>query len=229
MSRSIWGLVALPIFFSPIAVRAQEGTAPRATAQGAAPVSPSAAEPEVGLDELIARAQANSPSPRIAAANLEAARERAGALRSLPNPVLQAVPGVGGSNNSRNEELILSQSLDLFGQRRAQRATLNAQTRQAQAEADLAGRLLVIEVKNAAAGLFAAQEAESLGVSQVEIATAFRDAAARKAALGDAPAVQAQRAGLELDRAQNDLDGARAERLARRATLNQIIDQAPET
>lgn len=231
MSRSILGLVALPFVFSPCAAHAQEAApiAPPTLPGAPTGVPPTAPEPEIALDELMARAQANNPAPRIAAANLEAAQERAGALRSLPNPVLQAVPGVGGSNNSRNEELILSQSLDLFGQRRAQRATLNAQARQAQAEADLASRTLIIEVKNAAAGLFAAQEAESLGASQVQIAAAFRDAAARKAALGDAPAVQAQRAQLELDRAQNDLDSARAERLARRATLNQIIGQAPES
>ncbi len=186
-------------------------------------------EPEVSLDELIRRAQANNPAPQIAANNLAAARERAAAARSRLNPTLQIVPGLGGNTNSRNEEVILSQSLDLFGQRRSNRAVFEAQVRRAQAEQSLAGRSLVVQVKNAAADLFAAQEAESLGVAQVNIARQFRDAAARKAQLGDAPPVQTQRAQLELDRAEVELDQTRAERLSRRATLNQLTGAAPET
>lgn len=224
MSPSISGLLALPFLFSPLLARAQEA-APFQPQPSSAPRSN---EPEVALDELIRRAQANNPAPQIAANNLEAARARAGAAASRLNPTLQIVPGLGGNLNSRNEEIILSQSLDLFGQRRANRAVFEAQVRRAQAEQTLAGRSLVVQVKNAAADLFAAQEAESLGVVQVGIARQFRDAAARRAQLGDAPAVQTQRAQLELDRAEGELDQTRAERLSRRATLNQIIGQAPE-
>jgi outer membrane protein TolC len=90
-------------------------------------------------------------------------------------------------------------------------------------------RALIVEVKNAAANLFAAQEAESLGDAQVEVAQAFLNAANRRAELGDIPQVQAQRADLELLRVQNELTTARSERAVRRAVLNQLIGQAPET
>lgn len=186
-------------------------------------------EPEIALDELIRRALANNPQPQIAANDLAAAQERAASARAQLNPTLQIVPGIGGNSASRDEEIILSQPLDVFGQRRASRRVLDAEVRRAHAQKTLTDRSLVVQIKNAVTDLFAAQEAESLGQSQVDIARAFRDAAARKATLGDAPPVQTQRAQLELDRAQVELEQAHAERLSRRATLNQLIGAPPES
>jgi cobalt-zinc-cadmium efflux system outer membrane protein len=186
-------------------------------------------EPEVSVAELVALALKNNPQPTIARANLEAARQRAGALKSLPNPILQIVPGFFGSETARDEEILLSQPLDVFGQRKAQRKVLEAEARALEAGSTLVTRALIVEVKNAAASLFAAQEAESLGEAQVEVAQAFLSAANRRAELGDIPPVQAQRAELELRRVENELTGARAERLVRRAVLNQLVGIAPET
>jgi cobalt-zinc-cadmium efflux system outer membrane protein len=185
-------------------------------------------EPEVALDELIRRALANNPQLPIAREGVEAARQRVGAVRALGNPVLQVVPGFVGSDEARDEEIILSQPLDLFGKRRARGNVAEAQMRAAQAQSTLTERSLVVAVKNAAADLFAAQEAESLGQVQVEVAELFRDAAERRAELGDVPPVQVQRAELELLRVRNELTTAQAERLARRAALNQLVGQAPE-
>ncbi len=123
----------------------------------------------------------------------------------------------------------MSQPLDLFGKRRAQAGVAAAGLRRAEADATLSERSLVVQVKNAAADLYAAQEAESLGEVQVEVAVLFRDAAARRAQLGDVPLVQVQRADLELLHVQNELTNAQAERLARQAALTQLIAQPPET
>lgn len=218
------GLV--PLFISD-AVRAQDVAPPIATVSPSIPSS--ATEPEVSLDDLIRLALANNPRLPAARASQDAARERLNVLRSRPNPVLQLVPGIGGTREARDEEVILSQPIDLFGQRRSQAGVAGAELRRAQAETTLAERSLIVQVKNAAADLFAAQEAESLGVAQVEVAQAFRNAAARRAELGDVPPVQVQRAELELLRVQNDLTNAQTERLARRAGLNQLVGQAPET
>ncbi len=224
-----------PIFFlfscsalATVTAKAQENPNPSPPpAPLVAPVT--STEPEIALDELIARTLQNNPQLPIARENREAVRQRAGAVRAFPNPQLQMVPGFTGSREARDEEIILSQPLDLFGQRRAQRGVAEAELRRAEAELTLAQRSLVVQVKNAAADLFAAQEAENLGQSGIEIARLFRDAAARKAQLGDVPPVQVQRAELELLRVQNDLASARAERLARRAALNALIGQAPQT
>lgn len=212
---------------APFAAQAQQNPTPPATAPTVAPVV--STEPETPLDELIARALQNNPQLPIARENREAAKQRAGAVRAFQNPQLQLVPGFAGSRQARDEEIILSQPLDLFGQRRAQRGIAQAELRRAEAELTLAQRSVVVQVKNAAADLFAAQEAENLGQSGVEVARLFRNAAARKAQVGDVPAVQVQRAELELLRAQNELTSARAERLARRAALNSLIGQAPQT
>lgn len=201
---------------------------PPAIARDAA-TSPQSSQSAVALDDLIARALQSNPQPQIAAANYEAARALANSARSQPGPVLQIVPGIGGNAESRDEEILLSQPIDLFGQRRAKRAIFDAQLRGAQAQRDGATRALIIAVKNAAAELFAAQEAESLGQTQLEIATQFRTAAARRAELGEVPAVQTQRAQLELDRAAIELDAARAQRAIRRVRLNQLIGAPPQS
>jgi cobalt-zinc-cadmium efflux system outer membrane protein len=226
-SRAAYLLIAALVVAMPL--RAQEeppSTPPPVPDVVSAAISD---EPEVSIKELVRLALENNPQPAIARSNLEAARRRTGALRSLPNPVLEIVPGFYGSEEARDEEILLSQPLDLFGQRKAQRRVLEAEARRAESESTLVTRSLIVEVKNAAANLFAAQEAENLGAVQVAVAEQFRAAAARKAELGDVPPVQAQRAELELLRVQNELTNARAERLVRRAVLNQLIGQAPET
>ena len=228
--------------FSPLAVvvlaaapvqaqDAPEAPTPGTTTPPPAPVATPQvlAEPEVSVDELVQRALANNPQLPISRQTLEAARQRLGAVRAFRNPVLQLVPRIVGSSQAAETEVILSQPLDVFGQRRAQRGVASAEVRRAEADTTLAERRLVVQVKNSAADLFAAQEAESLGSVQVEVAQLFRDAAARRAELGDVPPVQAQRAELELLRVQNDLTNAQTERLARRAALNQLVGQAPET
>ena len=201
-----------------------------AFAQEATPlISPSPSnEPEISLDELLRLALENNPQLPAARQSQEAARLRYKSLRARPNPTLELIPGIG-PRVAADEEIILAQPLDIFGKRRARASVAQAELRHAQAETTLAERALIVTLKNAAAELFAAQEAESLGTFQAEIAAQFRDAAARRAELGDVPPVQAQRAELELLRVQNDLAKARAERLSRRATLNQLVGQAPET
>lgn len=229
LSPSLWTLLCLAAL-NALPANAQENApaAPPTTPQAVAPIE-SASEPEISLDELIQRALKNSPELPIARENLEAARQRLGASRAMANPVLQAVPGFSGSREARDEEVILSQPVDLFGKRRARAAVAGAEVRRATAESTAAERSLIVSVKNAATDLFAAQESEALGGIQVQVAQLFRNAAARRAELGDVPPVQVQRADLELLRVQNELTAAQSERLARLAGLNQLIGQAPET
>ncbi len=217
----------LPVSFA-AAVAAVALVRPLHAQQAIAPQPLAVPEAELTVDELVLRALQNSPQIPVARRAQEAARQRLAALRAAQNPVLGVVAGIG-SREARDEEVILSQPLDVFGRRRAQAGVAAAELRRAQAETTLAERTLTASVKNAASDLLAAQEAENLGQVQVEVAGLFRDAAARKAELGDAPPVQAQRAELELLRAQNELDNARAERQMRRVALNQLIGQAPET
>jgi len=188
-----------------------------------------AAQPEVSVEALIQLALANNPQLPFARENLEAARQRAAGARAILNPTIQAVPRILGDRNAADTEIIVSQPIDVFGRRRALARVLEAGVNGAEAANLLAERSLVVQVKNAASDLFAAQESENLGVVQLEVAQLFRNAAARRAAVGDVPAVQVQRADLELARTRNELNAARAERGARRAALNQLVGRAPET
>lgn len=186
-------------------------------------------DPIVPLDELIRLAQTNNPRSVIAREKLEASRQLAAASRAPQGPTLQLTPGLSGNREARDEEVILAQPLDLFGSRRARASIAGADLRRAQADNTWANRALVTEVKGAAVALFAAQETEALELAQVDIAQAFRDAASRRAELGDVPPIQVQRADLELLKLQNDLSNARAERQNRRAALNLLIGQDPAT
>lgn len=231
LNPHIWSFIAPLALIS--GARAQEAaTSPQAPppAPSVPTVSPDlSSEPEVSLEELLQLALQNNPQIPIARENLEAARQRAAGSRVLLNPTIQAVPRILGNQTAADTEIIVSQPLDVFGRRRAQAEVFAADVRGAQAQNTLAERSLVVQVKNAVADLFAAQEAENLGTSQVEVARLFRQAAARRAAVGDVPAVQVQRADLELSRIRIELSAARAERLARRAALNQLVGQAPQT
>ncbi len=189
----------------------------------------STGEPEFSVEALVERALRFNPQLPVARENLEAARLRAGAARARQSPTVEIAPRIVGSREAAEEEIIVSQPLDVFGARRAQAEVLSAEMRRAQSEVALAQRGLRVQVKEAAAQLFAAQEAENLGAVQVEVAQLFRDAAARRAQLGDVPVVQVQRADLELLRARNELAGARAERLVRRAQVNALLGQDPQT
>lgn len=224
MSRRFTFALVLGATLFAVPLRAQEIAPP------VPPITtPVSVEPEITLEELLRLALQNNPQLPIARQNLEAARQRVGAGRVLDSPVLQVVPRIIGNREAADEEIVLSQSLDVFGQKRARRDVLEAEVRRVESESTLAERSLVVSVKNAATELFAAQEAESLGDVQAEVARLFRDAAARRAQLGDVPPVQVQRADLEVLRVENELVAARAERLARRAALNNLIGQAPET
>jgi cobalt-zinc-cadmium efflux system outer membrane protein len=213
-------------------------TAPAAAQEGgAAPIATVPAieapavsdEPQVTVDDLVRRALESSPQLRIAVEEAEAARQRSSAARSRPNPTLELVPRLLGSREAAESEITLSQPLDIFGQRRAQAVAARSELNRAELESTLARRALIAQVKNSASELFGAQEAEALGRIQVEVARLFREAAARRAQLGDVPPVQVQRAELELLRAQNELSNAQADRLVRRAALNQLIGQPPES
>lgn len=230
-SHKTWSLLALLLGAPPLYAQDAPDAAAPVVAPPPAPVVSAEIipEPEVTVEELVRRAIENNLQLPVAQANVEAARQRVAAFRSFPNPTLELVPRIVGSREAADSEVLLSQPLDVFGLRRTRASVAAAELRRAEAETTLAERGLVVAVKNAATELFAAQAAEALGSVQVEVAERFHTAAARRAELGDVPPVQVQRAELEVLRTQNEYSNARAERLSRRAALNQLIGQAPET
>jgi len=186
-------------------------------------------KPEITIDELVQQALERYPQLAIARQNTEAAKERFKSLRSFPNPVLQLTPRLTGNREAADTEVLLSQPVDLFGKRRANAKVKEAEWHSAIAKSTFAQRSLIVQVKQAAIELYAAQEAETLSNAQMEIAQKFHDAAQRRAALGDVPQVQAQRAALELLRVQNEFANSEATRLAQLATVNKLIGQDPST
>lgn len=199
--------------FVAIPVRAQEVASP----------------PEITLDALVQRALEHYPQLAIARQNETAAGERFKSLRAFPNPTLELTPRLAGNRETADTEVLLSQPLDVFGKRRAAARVKEAEWRGAMAKSTFARRSLIVQVKQAAIELYAAQEAESLSRAQLEIAQQFQHAAQRRAELGDVPQVQAQRAKLELLRTQNALANDQAARLAQLAAVNQLIGQQPAT
>lgn len=193
---------------------------------------PSIAQPleeeAVPVEELIERAIQNSPALVAAQETESAAQQRGQGVGAFPNPTLSATAGFTGSDEARDEELLISQPLDVFNTRHARRRVADAELGRARAEGAGARLNLILEVKRAAAALYAAQEEERLAGVALEHATQFRDAAKRRVELGDAAPVQAERAGIELLRVHNELEGAQSARRTLRAALNALIGEAPD-
>lgn len=188
-------------------------------------------EPEkaVTVEQLIEKALANSPGLRASRESETAAQERVGATRSLPNPTFSAAAGFTGSDEARDEEMLVSQPLDLFGKRRSQGRAADANLRRAEALTTVTQRALIAAVKQAAAELLAAQENEKLARENLELATKFRDAAARRVELGDAAPIQTERAQIELLRAENDLVQATARRNEELTVLNGLLGEKSDS
>lgn len=155
----------------------------------------------VSIEQAIGLARTNRPALAAARLRVEEAKAARSALASFPATALLAGYTsdlrVGGSD----DDLVLTQPIDIFGRSSAGRASGNALVLQAQAnlrvaELDLqAGVIdLYIEAASAEAKLATARDAEQSAKLLLDAIRALVDG-------GKLPGVQATRVSIELDRA----------------------------
>lgn len=147
------------------------------------------------------------------------AEAMAKSVGSASNPELEFAPGVGFTNSS----FAVGQSFDLSGTRaaRARRAKADAAASKAglhSAQLDVGSEFL-----GAYAGYLAAIANEANAMAGAEIARATVEAIRGRVQIGEAPALQATRAEIELNRAEQSLALASADLAAHRLIVNSLL------
>lgn len=157
------------------------------------------------LEQALATARDHRPSVRSAQLRVEQAQHQ---KRSLTAPLPARLDIQATSNRElygNDDDIAISQPIDLFGRRKANRSLGDAQIQFAQATL----RQTLAEVQGEVIDRFseAAYAAQLVRTAraQVEIAERLLDATRRRTEGGALPAVQIKRANLELERAKQTL------------------------
>lgn len=181
----------------------------------AAQVSPA---PLSALDATRAAVE-RSPSVVAAEQRLDAAEA---SLRGAGAPFTsraEIAPGVGFTNGNS----LVSQQLDICGLRAAARKRAEGERDAARAEVALARLRAATEARAAYFDLARARLAQASAEELVRLAEQLRAGVRRRVDLGEAPAVQATRADIEVARAEQEVVRSRTDAEARLTVLNLFL------
>ena len=176
------------------------------------------------VDAAVRIAVSQSPAVRAAQSRLDAA---AAGLRGARAPLgLQAelAPGVGFTNGNS----LLALPLDIGGLRPAQVRVAGGEREAAEATLNQTRLRAAAEVRLAYFDLARTRAAESAANEALGLARQIADIVRRRVDLGEAPAVQATRARIEVARAEQEAARARGEGRGRLAALNLLLGRAPQ-
>lgn len=156
----------------------------------------------LSLTEALAQARHNRPAVHAARLNTERARLAARAAGAYPGPTF----GLGQSSQpdlgATDQDLYVSQPLDIFGRVAASRAVGRAQVAMAQTEERQALLELQDEVMRAYVEAVAATRLSAAAEAQRSVAESVHQATRRRFEEGRVPEVQVTRAEIELERAK---------------------------
>jgi cobalt-zinc-cadmium efflux system outer membrane protein len=141
-----------------------------------------------------------------------------------PNPSL----GVDVTRDSPHETLSVDIPFEIGSQRRRRIDVAREELTLADVDVQVALRTVRRQVREQFFTLLAAEESVRLAESSLDIATRVRDAAQARFDAGAVPRLEVMQAELGVSRAQAELDSARSERVAAQATLNAVLNAAPQ-
>ncbi|MBA3726140.1 MAG: TolC family protein [Armatimonadetes bacterium] len=176
---------------------------------------------ELTLDEAVRLALANNPRVKALVFDISAAELGLAAAQALANPNVTLNPGFTRAGS--DEELMISQPLEINGSRSARAGMASAQLRVAESEALIELREIVYETKSAYLQLARAQERNTLANDVVGNSEELDRIAQRQVELGSRPGIDRTQTSIELTRARQQATLSGAEFAAARAELNTII------
>jgi cobalt-zinc-cadmium efflux system outer membrane protein len=181
--------------------------------------------PSLSIDDAVRLAIRQNPRLSAAAREVVAARAGVRSARALANPELVFTPAItrGGSD----QELLLSQPLELNGTRSARTGIASAQLRQAQSEATVELRSLVFDTKAAYHDLARARERRALALEVLQIAAEFDRITRRQVEIGTRPGIDQTQTGIELVRARQQVTLAESEASVALAALDTLMGRPP--
>lgn len=155
------------------------------------------------VEAALEKALATNPRLEASRAQLEAARGRVRAWGAQANPLVDVGVSAGGANvGSRDEDLIVTQTLDLSQQRASRRQAAESARDAAEAEFQAAANDLARDVRFAYIDAQVARDQAALAVEAVERLTRLQSAVERRVEQGAAPQTSALRAEVETMRAR---------------------------
>lgn len=186
-----------------------------------------AAPPHLSLAEAIQRAQAHSYTAQGAQSRITGARARLLAAAAFTNPILLLSTFAGQDTGGLDENILLTQTIELGDKRRQRVYAARADRDASLADFDSAKQDAVFAVQSAYFAALQADVDRNLAVAALENATAFAKAADLQFQAGDVARSNVVRSHIELTRAQQALSAAETDRTNRYASLESLV-QLPE-
>jgi outer membrane protein, heavy metal efflux system len=175
-------------------------------------------------EEAVRLALEHSPVVTAARSRLEASTAGARGAQAPFNMLAELAPGVGFTNGNP----LLSQQIDIGGQRPAQARAAVGLRSAAQAELDLARLQVAAGARAAYFDLVRARAVETAALDAAALARRIQDAVRRRVEIGEAPMVQLTRAEIEVARVEQDVARAQGDTRGRLTTLNLLLGRPAE-
>jgi len=183
----------------------------------------------LSLAEAIRLAQARSPLATGAEARALGASARLRGAGALPNPTLQLSPHVGSDTGGLDEDILLTQTVELGDKRRQRIYAARAERDAAFAERTATGQDLAFNAQSAYYQALLADAEYQQAADALKTAQAFAQAAETQFQAGDVARSNVVRSGIEVARAEQTLAAAETERTNRYATLRSLTGLPPDT
>jgi cobalt-zinc-cadmium efflux system outer membrane protein len=194
-------------------------------------VSPAGAQEarRLALAEAVRLAQQHSPLAQGAEARARGAEARLRGAGALPNPSLSLAQPFGKNTGGTDEDILLTQTVELGDKQRQRRRAARAEREAALAERAATTFDLVLTAQTAYYEALRADAERRLAADALATAQTFAQAAATQFQAGDAARSHVLRSRIELARAQQALDAAETERANRYAALRSLTGLPEDT
>lgn len=177
----------------------------------------------LSLEEAIRLAQTASPPAQGAAARLAGASGRLRSAGSLASPLLAVSPHVGDNTGGLDEDIVLSQTIELGDKRRQRVYSARAERDAAQAQSVQTGLDLAYSARAAYYEALLADVEKQQASDALNNAQAFANAAAIQFQAGDVARSNVVRSRIEVARARQSLAAAETERANRYDALRSQV------
>lgn len=225
MQTKYYCVLTMVGLFAPIALYAQPVQSPTATTPNVAAVSVLSVG-DLSLARALELAASNNPLIGQSTANMAGAEAKLRSARMLQNPTLSLAHWAGRDTGGLDEDIILTQVIELGGKRAYRTRTASAELTAAQYEQISTALDLRLSVQTAYYETLRAQEEYNLAADSLARAKQFADATQTQFQAGDVPRSNVLRSEIELSRAQQDISTAQMERDNRFAALRSLIGGA---
>lgn len=220
MYRTITLLIILLGALAPIAL-AQPDSLENAAAESALTTG------QVTLAQALERAATSHPLTHQATASVAEAAARLRSAHALQNPTLSVAHWAGRDTGGLDEDIILTQIVELGGKRAYRTREAGANLTAAQYDQIAAALDLRLSVQTTYYEALRAQAEYDLAVASLDFTRKFAEAAQTQYQAGDVPRSNVVRSEIEVARAQQSLVTAQTERENRLATIRSLIGHPP--